>query len=130
MAIAIDPEEVREYALKEDRDLPASAQTLFMLKPLDLRDERAAECALRGTADKPGTNHDFVLCVLRGGMRGWRNFKTADGSDVDFTADGRGRPDDAALRRLSFKQRGELADAIVGLGASKLSEEDLGKSES
>ena len=119
MPIALDPKQTFDYVLKAERDLPAEQQTVFELRGLTIAQETAiADAMMHGTAGssdfglRQGTTQ---LMSLRFGLRGWRNFKNADGVEVAFETQ-KGAPrhvTDACLDYLSGPDRSEIANAIT-----------------
>jgi hypothetical protein len=116
-----------DYVLKEERELPEGEKTTWILGPLTFRDwEEIVGKSLRSDID--GGIHVAVNAmtqarkVLNRGLRGWRNFRREDGSEVQFrTVDENGRrilPEEVldAVARYAI----ELANAITE--GSRLSE--------
>lgn len=129
MPIALDPHELTEYVLEAERSVPEHSKTIFTIGPLTVAQMRSAENKLqpkkRGDLEVPGSRVDFVLEILRGGLRGWVQFRTRAGVDVSFDVLSDGRPKDETLARLNRHDQDELAEAVLALG--KLSESDVGK---
>ena len=121
MAIPIDPSKTWDYVLKADRD--AATPTVFILATLDVGDEAeiqdrlvVVDAATKQTSIASGTQ---ILTTLRKGLRGWRNFAFADGTEVPFKTNpglrsrGVAPPTDETLGYLSSADRKELAEAII-----------------
>ena len=113
--IAIDPNQTWEYVLECDRDLPPDQQTAFELKVLTARELAAIQDgATKGNVDgslefRSGTQ---TLRILELGVRGWRNFKDAAGTDVPFRENS-GKPRLENWDVLRPEWRRELANAIT-----------------
>lgn len=120
MPVAMSPDHEWEYTLLEERE--TADPTVFILGVLSAEVEATIEDALvKVGADKTMTaaTGSQVMKILRFGLRGWRNFRDATGSDVPFPTSkaimDKGRPTITAdgLTMLAPKHRKELADAIV-----------------
>lgn len=122
MPIALDPKSTFPYVLKDDRELPKEQQTVFQLRGLTVSEEATvtdsmilAHGGVEELSVRAGTHQ---LTVLRYGLKGWSNFKNADGADVAFEVE-KGHPrcvTDACLDRLLPKYRAELSSAILERG--------------
>jgi hypothetical protein len=128
MPIALDPKATYEYVLEEDRKLPEEEQTVFTLRGLTVAEEaRVADnmiASIPGQEEFAFRSGTHQLTVLRFGLRGWSNFKSATGSEVTFDI-GRGNPrqvTDEALDRLLPRHRQELVGAIMDRGSVTESE--------
>ena len=109
MAIALDPNRTVDYVLKAERESPASSQTVWELGPISVAQDRAiknviAETGFDANHVKVGT---LAGLYLRGGLRGVRNFNSANGKPIPFTTDKDGVTD-AFLEHLSEDDRMEL----------------------
>jgi hypothetical protein len=128
MPIALDPKSTFPYVLLEDRSLPEDQQTIFQLRGLTVAEEAQVSDSMllahSGTdevAFRAGTQQ---LTVLRFGLRGWENFRTAEGEEVPFEST-KGHPKhvtDACLDRLMPKHRQELMNAVMDRGEIKADE--------
>ena len=121
MPIAQHPKETRDYILMAEREKPDA--TVFVLgfipqwkfAPLNRRTLDAftplkdGEAAKLGTVEVPADGNlprsqydpskerELIPDVLRAGLRGWRNFRYADGSEAKFEANAEGEPTAASL---------------------------------
>lgn len=120
MPVAVSPEYEWEYVLREER--AHASPTVFILGVLSASAEAAIEDALvKVSPDRSMTaaTGSHVMAVLRSGLRGWRNFRDATGSEVPFPTskatmrNGRPTITDDGLTMLSPRHRKELADAII-----------------
>lgn len=122
MPIALDPKSTFSYVLRDDRELPKEQQTVFELRGLTVAEEASvtdsmilAHGGVEELSVRAGTH---ALTVLRFGLKGWSNFKNADGADVAFEVE-KGHPrhiTDTCLDRLAPKHRQELMQAILDRG--------------
>lgn len=120
MPIALNPRQEFEYVLECDRQLPVEQQTVFVLRGLTVSEQADLEdrlAVLRGgdIAMQSGTQK---VTILRLGLVGWRNFRTADETEVLFEAV-KGHPrhvTDGCLDRLDPEWRTELCNAITERG--------------
>jgi len=123
MPIALDPKSTFPYVLEDDRAMPEEDQTVFDLRGLTVAEEAAVSDSMilaHGGMDelsfRAGTHQ---LTVLRKGLRGWANFKGADGEAIPFKQS-RGHPGcvtDESLDRLLPRHRQELSNAILERGS-------------
>ncbi|MDA8122246.1 MAG: hypothetical protein M0Z38_06745 [Deltaproteobacteria bacterium] len=115
MPIAIDPTKVIEYVLLCDRDLPPEEQTMFELKVLTARElakieDGSARADVSGNIEfRSGTQ---VINILNVGLKGWRNFKDAQGREVPFR-ENNGAPRPENWDYLTPDWRRELANAVT-----------------
>jgi hypothetical protein len=128
MPIALDPKATFEYVLEDDRQLEQSKQTVFTLRGLTVAEEaKVADSmisSIPGQEELTFRSGTHQLTILRYGLRGWRNFLSADGVEVPFeTTKGSPRQvTDDCLDRLSPLHRQELVAAIMDRGT--ISEEE------
>lgn len=128
MPIALDPKATFDYVLEDDRKLEQSEQTVFVLRGLTVAEEaKVADSmisSIPGQEELTFRSGTHQLTILRHGLRGWRNFRSADGSEVPFeTTKGSPRQvTDECLDRLSPLHRQELVAAIMDRGT--ISEEE------
>lgn len=120
MPVATSPDHEWEYVLREERG--TDSPTVFILGVLSATAEAAIEDALvqvhadRSMSAQTGTQ---TANILRAGLRGWRNFRDARGTDVPFPTSkgrmlgGRATVTDEGLTMLAPKHRKELAEAIT-----------------
>lgn len=115
MPLAIDPNTPFDYVVKDDQNLPTESKTVFSIRPLTEREAREFEGGIK-VDSKTGQftldNREAEYQLLLRGLVGWRNFRDADGNDVEFLLDGKGKCDPKNLDRIAQKYRTELADAI------------------
>jgi len=138
MAIALTPNQKRDFILSADRSLPAEKQTVFELRgvPVALRSKFNV---LIGFAPKTesadplfGISRDHLnalyLLAIRCCLVGWRNFRDADGNELKFSGqtidvDGmpiRGAATDESLELLGTSALAELgAECINGMIVTK-----------
>lgn len=120
MPIALDPRQEFDYVLQCDRALPVDQQTVFVLRGLTVAEEARIEDSLAVLADGGVSmrSGEQKLQILRMGLRGWRNFRRADGTEVPFQkVNGHpGHVTDASLDFLAPEWRTELANAITERG--------------
>jgi hypothetical protein len=123
MPIALDPKATFEYVLTDDRALPEDQRTVFVLRGLTVGEEaRVADAmiaSIPGQEELAFRSGTHQLTVLRYGLRGWRNFKDANGADIVFeTSKGspRGVTDDC-LDRLLPRHRQEIVAVILERGS-------------
>ena len=128
MPIALDPQATFDYVLEDDRKLPEEERTAFVLRGITVAEEaRVADTmisSIPGQEELSFRSGTHQLTVLRSGLRGWRNFKSADGAEIEFEK-ARSHPrhvTDDCLDRLSSKHRTEIVSAILDRGS--LTEEE------
>ena len=125
MPIALDPKATFEYVLTDDRALPEDQRTVFVLRGLTVGEEaRVADAmiaSIPGQEELAFRSGTHQLTVLRYGLRGWRNFKYADGTDVEWEdlnegrdAEDRNRILDRNLNKIPPEIRSEIAEQIRG----------------
>lgn len=119
MAIARTTAE-RDHVLKIDRDLPEGERTVFLLKPLTVRQRMQLQDRLRHelmTVPIKGEKRELFLPVnanevaidkLILALAGWRNFKLPDGAAVPFDEAHR----EENLKWLEDEWILELAEAV------------------
>lgn len=114
MATAITRNEV-EFILEEDRKLDADEQTIFTIKPLSARDYAVVQdrLKLKGSGDDMSIENasSYNLDVLKLGLKGWSNFKNAEGNEIVF------KPKDVlgSIDYVNVDYRYEIATAIIEL---------------
>jgi hypothetical protein len=123
MPIALDPKATFTYILEDDRKLPEEDQTVFTLRGLTVAEEaKVADSmisSIPGQEELSFRSGTHQLTVLRHGLRGWENFKDADGKNVSFDT-GRGNPrhvTDECLDRMLPRHRQELVGVILERGS-------------
>jgi hypothetical protein len=120
MVIARTTRENIEYVPLADRQLPEAEQTTFLLAALP---NHQMLQLLPMTADIRRLP-EWITIALKAGLRGWRNFRREDGSEVEFRReDGRRKTifgvevmnpaSDATLELLPTELCTELAQAIL-----------------
>jgi len=128
--IAVDLNAVREYSLACDT---GDDKTVFLLGLLDapLRahvDDSSLSYSLNAAAPKDGpadvkmNMNARAIDVVRFGLRGWKNFKDAQGRDVPFDRVSQAVPgvgnrhvvSDISMRALKTEWIRELAGEITG----------------
>lgn len=112
------PRERREYVLERERDLPPDAQTIFILDDILERDRVRVMDTWRVEIGKDAPvmsgSGTRVYQAVRAGLRGWRNAKYEDGSEVPFeTEPGSAYPTDATLALLPWEDKLELSQEIL-----------------
>lgn len=123
IAIAISSSETFPYVLEANREDPVSEQTVFQLRPPTVaEDESYLNSA--GVLGKVGTK---AHSMLRKHLKGWSNLVGADGEEIAFDADSKGKPSDAAIEALPISVRIELMNAITTRGRDTDTEEVKGK---
>lgn len=130
MVFAIDPSQPFDYVLKCDRELPHEEQTVWELKPLDVREaaqiEDGAVLFNSDGQEAKVASGSTTIKILQLGLKGVRNFRNRDGSEVQFTTAKKGTVvSDTFLSRIGPEHRRELANAITE--AAHLSEDERGK---
>jgi hypothetical protein len=117
MAIAVTEKEF-EYVLEADRDLPAEQQTTWILKVLNWDENRQLEKSEWKPPTRRGAQAVMVTDpkaiqrrALDLGLLGWRNFKSRDGTAVEFRRDG-GKVPGEVLDMIA-PYAAELANAIA-----------------
>jgi hypothetical protein len=110
--IAVSTQEEWDFVLPEERGTESA--TTFRLRPLPLRvrDEAVDLLTRRGTAEGIpfGT---FSTLVLRSGLVGWTNFKTAKGAEVAFGVDRNGKVRDDLLERIPHDAALTIANEVM-----------------
>jgi hypothetical protein len=124
MPIAIDPGKTWDYVLKCDRELPEEQRTVFSLRVLTAK--QLAELEDRAVRSDPAGNLEYrtgtsTLQILKMGVTGWKNFRGADGSEIQFR-ENNGNPRDENWDLLRPEWRRELANAVTE--QNRLSEEE------
>ena len=117
MAIALRST-VREFVAPSDTKLPPEQQTTWLLGPLDVFD--SAELADSYSTD-PNKWASKNVQMVRMALRGWRNFKDADGAEVPFIGLG-GRASDEDMRKIPFSLVLELMVEINNFETIKRSQ--------
>ena len=123
MAIAIDPREVFEYVLEADRELPEDEQTVWLLKPMSYKEERALKRRL--SSGKAVDLVDATEDILRDNLRGWKvgTFRKADGTEIaPDVVDGKATEE--TLGMIDHSWRTELANAITSRGRLTVKDSD------
>lgn len=141
MPIYCDPDEIIEYVMKSDRELPAADQPK-MLIGLPTASDQDAIAALFGQIDneiregeseqarnvriaQQMTGLGIVSFVLKTSLRGWTNWKKPDGSPVEFQASESGQPTDRCLSMFRHQiERIELMNAILGIIGLTVTDQD------
>lgn len=143
MPVALHPNQLSLYVLREDRELSPEKQTRFKIRALSpttyfgiVRDAKDfAETIQAATPkapieslepaeekDAPAVPEslewtrpyaDRVMALLKIGLGGWENFKDADGKDVPFDCNMAGEPIDTTLARLPWWSLVELSEAVM-----------------
>lgn len=127
MPIALDPKRVERYVLKCDREQPPEKQTVWLIRPLRVREMASVknEALVMDQKTQELRSHSGTseLTIVRTGLVGVENFRDQDGVDVKFLLSN-GVVADAFLDRLANDWRVELSNAISKL--SEVSESDRG----
>jgi len=107
MAVAFDKKRTSDFVTPQDKLLPADQQTTFILVQLsqDEFDEMQLHYAEIADAEaktpgKVDPSMPRLRWAVRMALRGWKNFKMADGRDAPFNLDADGRPSDETLKLL------------------------------
>lgn len=117
-----------EYVPLLERKLTAGEQTVFMLKPLELRQKIEIENAMaRHTPGTPPVG-DVGYLTIRYGIIGWRNLLDENRREVMFERAEDGFVKDQLLNYFKIEQRVELALAITQ-GAVVTEEEEKNSEE-
>ena len=118
MAIALDPQTIHEHT---------DDGTTFLLRPLTARE--FSRHVVPGLS-QGGDSGRFLLGesgidILRCGLAGWRGFRDASGTDVQFSTEGTGLralASDESIDRLTVPLRMALVGEILRL--SRIGEDD------
>jgi|TARA_A100000172_G_scaffold17068_1_gene9347 hypothetical protein len=123
MPIALDPKATFTYVLEDDRSLPEEQRTVFTLRGLTVAEEaKVADSmisSIPGQEELSFRSGTHQLTVLRHGLRGWSNFKNAEGIDIPFET-ARGNPrhvTDECLDRILPRHRQEIVSVVMERGA-------------
>ena len=80
-----------EIVLEEDQEAPSNEKTTWILKVLNFEER---EVLMRRSIDPSGSlpigSMNIARLSLGFGLKGWRNFKEADGKNITFKAEGEG----------------------------------------
>jgi len=117
---AIDTQSTFRYVPKCDRDLPEEEQTVFVLRYMDARQAAKMEDqAVEGAVSGKGTDTALkfrsgskVLQALEHGLRGWENFRDAQGNEIPFR-ENNGKPRPECFDAIPPSVRRELANVII-----------------
>jgi pyridoxal biosynthesis lyase PdxS len=121
LVIAVSPEETREYIAKEDRKVPETEQTVWLLRYFTISQNAQLINVVKNPQQQAIALGDILLLVVRSGLVGVRNFKDGNGVQVPFeqtamsllgTKDLR-VPSNAFLSRLPSRLIDELSQAIL-----------------
>ncbi len=119
----------REYVLEEERDLPETQQTKFLLDDLKEKDRvrimDALQIQLSDGEGSIGGVGQRVYIACKAGLKGWLNLSDENGTEVECPTDNKGEVTDEGLSMLPWEAKRELMDAI--LEDTFTSEEDKGK---
>lgn len=113
--LARSPKATWKYVLAADRKLPRSEQTVFELGHLTLAEEARLFDNLDRDSNGIPIRKDLGserLNLLRVKLKGWTNFRSEDGSEIQFETTPLGLVKDDLLFRLTSDQRHEIALAI------------------
>lgn len=80
MAIAIDPAVPILVVLPSDKNLPVDKQTIFLMKPLSVREARTIESKFLGGE----VDSNKVIDFLSANLVGWENFRNSKGDEIYF----------------------------------------------
>ncbi len=109
------PQGKREYVCKADRDLEPSMQTVFLLDDLKEKDRVAIMDSLvitmGGDAQMGGTGTRVYTC-LKAGLRGWRNLRDVDTSQIECRMKG-DQISDESLALLPWEVKIELQEELL-----------------
>lgn len=106
MSAGINPKKLREYVLKEDRELPEDRRPVFLLRPLTMFDRiEMSETYENDEKRLPRKMAHMVQLVLSG----WRNFKDSDGEPLEFDPEN----PRAAVSCLRLDQMVELFNEVM-----------------
>jgi len=121
--IAVDPRKEERFVVLAERGLPEEQQTIFILKPLTLREEGLvrdlsfAKDLMSGEYRFSMAQRDSVALAL--GLRTVLNLVGSDGKEVKFVrknipgALGINEFPDEILQRIPYAYRNEVAEHIV-----------------
>lgn len=128
MPIAVDRNELQDYVLEADADLPEHEQTVFKIKNLRpserarLRQKMAkyagaVEAMDVGQLDMDALDTDMKT-VIAAALVGWSNFKDAAGEEVPFETDKKGQVKRELLDKY-FEEEWiqELSMKVIGLNS-------------
>ena len=135
--IIVTPGSSRRYVLQDERDLPESEQSVFLLRALTLAQIMKIEDAAASVS--PGDNTVNIrsgsskVVALEQGLEGWENVRDANGNQIKFKGTKKKvkgetviQPDMETLSLIPPKYRNELAEEITN--GSQLDEETEGNS--
>lgn len=92
MVRALNPNEVYEWVLPDERDLPADDpdRTCWELRPLPAKHVRSLQSRLMrlDTSNTDGMG-DLFADAVQLALRGWRNFADSEGIAIEFETDTR-----------------------------------------
>jgi len=139
MARSIDPRDTFEFILKADRSLEDTDpnKTVWILRALTPAEEARLQDQVAFSSSDGGQigyrSGSVLLDTLRLGVVGWRNFRDADGDEIEVrrkkvgSVNGnRDELHDDCIARIHPDDRRELSNAITAGG--RLTEEEVGKS--
>jgi len=127
----IQPDQIQEYILDDQKNDPPEDQVTWLFKPLDVK-AQAMVSDMIYSAKGFGKKREELLkagsqqmLILRRGFVGWKNFKYEDGSEVEWTPPegnqtARDRIMDANLNKMPPSVRDEIADQIRGTSSLDL----------
>lgn len=136
--IVVDPGSTRRYVLKAERGLPEEKQSVFLLRPLTLREsshleDMAVGIGGSGNSEVTINSGSVRIQALRYGLAGWENVVDGNGNAVEFrstTKKVKGvevvQPDDSTIAMIPPACRLELAEEITNGGS--LTQEEAGNS--
>ncbi len=119
--IAIDPEAIHRYIPKVARKWPEKDRPVFLIKVLSAKEAAKLEDGMSDAVVNKKNRDDTtvriyggtaVLKALEVGLKGWENFKTANGEDAPWR-ENNGNPRQENFDFIPVKIRSELAEAIT-----------------
>lgn len=115
MAIAVDPNKIVPYVLKEDRHLPPDQQTIWKTKILTARQHaHLQDYAVQANSTDSSMfvkSGSTVLETIKMGLYGWENFKDENGKEVEWRIKD-GIPLDENFDRMQPRWRQEISKFI------------------
>ena len=140
MPVALHINQTEDYVLRAEREAPADKQTVFVLGVMPGWKYRALQgrigsripksslpVAGPNVPDSPeiaaarATEHAVLIeafatlvpDIVQSGLRGWRNFRDAEGMEVTISVGMDGAPSLSSLARIDIDSLTELAERIM-----------------
>jgi len=87
MAIALLPNQRWDFVMPSEANLPRDQQTVFHLRSLTKREKHHYQNLRTRQLGFIGNEGECRFQIVRAGLVGWSNFKTADGREVKFVTE-------------------------------------------